>query len=273
MLRGLARRAFGALPFSWRYEMFYQSGRSLGVKAYQATGECGPIIGSLSDQATIKPYMKTRRYSPELISLLTEFFKGKPDATFYDIGANIGFTTIPVAKLGVRCVSFEPEPGTFSNLRANIAVQNLRDLVMLRNIAVADHTGEIRFTLHEYNSGDHRIDRAGELSVPCIRLDDEPAPQRPFAVKIDTQGAEPLIFSGGETFLSQAGLIVSEFWPWGIARMGASPETIYDFISRHFTHGSILGGSFMSTSALVMMLKSIGNREYDSADFILSKTP
>ena len=44
----------------------------------------------------------------------------------------------------------------------------------------------------------------------------------PLAVKIDTQGAEPFVVSGGKETLGRAGLIVSEFGPDGMAQLGGN---------------------------------------------------
>jgi hypothetical protein len=76
--------------------------------------------------------------------------------------------------------------------------------------------------------------------VNAVRLDDYPPAAMPFAVKIDCQGAEPAIFAGGNNTLAKADLIVCEFWPWGMHRMGLSAEPILDFVVGNFPFAQVL---------------------------------
>jgi hypothetical protein len=61
-----------------------------------------------------------------------------------------------------------------------------------------------------------------------------------LAGKVDTQGAEPLVLAGGEGTLSRAGLVILEFWPFGMRRMGGSPDEVIAFAARHFPLGIIV---------------------------------
>jgi hypothetical protein len=54
-----------------------------------------------------------------------------------------------------------------------------------------------------------------------------------LAAKIDTQGAEPFVIEGGQQTLSQASIIVLEFSPYHITRLGSDPQILFDFFS-HF---------------------------------------
>jgi hypothetical protein len=66
--------------------------------------------------------------------------------------------------------------------------------------------------------------------------------QRPLAVKIDTQGAEPNIFAGGRETLAKADLIAFEFWPYGMRRIGGDVSQMIDFVADTFPEGSIAVG-------------------------------
>ena len=58
------------------------------------------------------------------------------------------------------------------------------------------------------------------IEVEALPLDDAAGEaQQPLVIKIDTQGAEPYVFAGGREVIGRAGLLVSEFWPYGIAQL------------------------------------------------------
>jgi len=239
--KDLARRGFARLPFGLLYELFYQSGRALGVTGLEVPGPAGTFIGSLQDQSIIKPYLRDGAVSPMIARLFTDFFAARGGGTFYDLGANIGFITIPVAHMpGVRCVAFEPDPRNYSLLRANVLANCPDGTVEIVNAAVAGERGELGFTRSAYNCGDHHLSAEGELRVPAVRLDDYPPAALPLAVKIDCQGAEPAIIAGGQRTLAQADLIVMEFWPWGMRRMGLSPDAVLEFAAGAFPVGQVL---------------------------------
>ena len=99
---------------------------------------------------------------------------------------------------------FEPDPHNCMLLRANVAINSGGSNVEIVNAAVAAEKGELGLVRSDYNSGDHYLSDHGEIRVPVVRLDDYPAAPGPFAVKIDTQGAEPAIFRGGGATLATA---------------------------------------------------------------------
>jgi len=277
MLRGLIKDAISLLPFSLKYEVFYQSGRSLGVNGYQANGNLGPMFGHMYDQTIIKSYLRNREWSANLTAEIQRLFAASSrPGTFYDVGSNIGLVLLSVAaNTNVKCLGFEPDSGNFALLEANTIAHGYKN-VELFNVAVADKKGQLRLRRSEYNSGDHRLARDGDVVVDCIRLDDLPIPTSPFAVKIDTQGAEPAIFEGGEKTLAAADLIIAEYWPWGMSQMGRSPEPIIDIASRYFTRGLVVQhgesiGRPVPISDVVEQLRtiSLSGGEFDWADLVL----
>ncbi|HEV2677311.1 MAG TPA: FkbM family methyltransferase [Aliidongia sp.] len=274
-IRTVAKAAIGRIPRSVLYEVFYQSARTLGIQSYEAHGDEGSFFGPIYDQSVIKSYLANGSWSKNILSMFREYFGDEP-GTMYDIGGNIGLIAIPIAKNPrIRTVSFEPEPRNCSLLRANVALAGVT--VEVINAAVADRKGTMHFTCSDYNSGDHRLSSDGTIAVETIRLDDfPPAPGR-FAVKIDTQGAEPAIFAGGANTLSQAGLIVSEFWPWGMRRMGLEPSPVLKFIEEHSAKGCVLkhdqvAGEFQSVGSTIDTLREVISRggEYDQVDVVLA---
>ena len=96
------------------------------------------------------------------------------------------------------------------------------------------------FTRNTFNSGDHRLAAQGDQIVEVMALGDLEVSTGPLAIKIDTQGAEPLIVAGGRVTLAAADLLVMEFWPWGMARMGLTAQPVIEFLASHFKHGYVL---------------------------------
>lgn len=278
--RSLLKRGIERLPFSILYEAFYQSGRALGVGGYEVIGDVGTIIGPFNDQTIMKQYLRTRAFSPIIGKLFRDFFQSRGGGSFYDIGANIGMITVPVAQnQAIRCVAFEPDRENFTLLRANVAMNCRHDNVEMVNAAVAKDRGKLRFTRSEYNSGDHRLSQNGSLIVDTVRLDDYAPTAMPLAVKIDCQGAEPLIFAGGTQTLANAELVVCEFWPWGIRRMGLSPEPVVNFVAENFPFVQVLrhneqpGIQRSVKEALPLLRKLVDDgSEYADVDLVLTKS-
>lgn len=277
--RSLARRGIQRLPFDLLYELFYQSGRALGVKSYEVAGDAGTFIGPFNDQSIIKQYLRNHTSSPVIVKLFAEFFASRGGGTFYDLGANIGMVTVPVAQdARVSCVCFEPDPGNFALLRANVLLNCAHGNVETINAAVAQQRGQLRFEQSQYNCGDHHLSADGSLVVQAVRLDDYTPQAMPLAVKIDCQGAEPAIIQGGLHTLGKADLIVCEFWPWGMRRMGLSPDPILDFVSSHFPYAQVLhhdqptGASLRAETVIGMLRKLIDDGGRDAqADLVLTR--
>jgi FkbM family methyltransferase len=277
--RSLSRRGIERLPFSLLYEVFYQSGRALGIRSYEVSGNAGSFIGPFNDQSVIKQYLKNGHLSPVIVKLFRDFFDVRGGGTFYDLGANIGMVTVPIAQNAkVKCVCFEPDPVNFALLRANILLNVPNSDIETINVAVAREPGQLRFAQSDYNCGDHRLSEDGSLVVQAVRLDDYTPKALPLAVKIDCQGAEPSIVAGGMQTLAKADLIVCEFWPWGMRRMGLSPEPILEFAVSHFPFAQVLHhdqppGKPLPVAEAMPMLRTLidDGGEMAQADLVLTR--
>ena len=129
----------------------------------------------------------------------------RKDEIFYDIGANVGsYTILASAVIGARSVSIEPIPTTYENLWLNVAVNNIIDLVKLKNVGVGSQNTNLRFT-KEYDCTNHITDSEenNTILVPIITLD-ELANQEgyPSLIKIDVEGFEYEVLRGGHNTLS-----------------------------------------------------------------------
>jgi FkbM family methyltransferase len=220
---------------------------ALNVRRLVAGGEMGEITSQGGDSAVFVDYLLSGTWARRTNHALLQFFSGR-DGIYIDVGANIGLTTIPIARnTSVRCLAFEPEPNNFGNLQRNVANNCPGANVTLFQCALFDRNTSLDLELSEGNLGDHRLKlnhdlngslgehRRSSISIRAERLDDLVSEwQGDLAAKIDAQGAEPFIVSGGAKVLARAGLLILEFWPYGINRLGGSVDFLIDFLRTNF---------------------------------------
>ena len=182
--------------------------------------------------------------------------RAKGQGTLVDIGANNGVISIGMLVTGEldAAVAIEPEPTNFGRLQENLALNGLGSRVHSIHTALSDRPSSLTFELSESNWGDHRVRRSSDtpgqvrdifneskrptMSVPAVTLNnlvaDLPArfKQDVAVVWIDVQGYEGYVFAGGREFLSEGVPVVSEVWPYGIARTGMTLDD-FDAIVRN----------------------------------------
>jgi FkbM family methyltransferase len=204
-------------------------------------------------------YATKRAWAQRTLGILNGFFDAKPGGRYLDIGANIGLTTVPIASRGVETLAFEPEPNNYRYLCQNVARNGVQDRVRVMNVALNNRAGVVSFELSPSNHGDNRIrtqdtgpSLLGEsqwqvIEVECCRGDDlDLATDRPLAIKVDTQGAEPFVLEGARNTFACADLAILEFSPYWLARMGADPQHIYRWVSELETVSFATGESGVS---------------------------
>lgn len=222
--------------------MLARIAQKFGITAITTTGRYGDIRSNIGDTCLFPIYAKSGQWARGTNDHLIDFFAGR-GGTYIDIGANVGLTTIPVANNpAVKCIAIEPEPRNFANLKANISLNCPHGNVELHQVAIFDKPGALRFEIAPGNFGDHRVrigDAPGALREeqrPCIEVAGKPLCDvvgkvgSPLAIKIDTQGAEPFVVSGARDILTRAGLLVIEFWPYGMRRMGGDPNEVISLL-------------------------------------------
>jgi FkbM family methyltransferase len=264
----LVKRALNALPGHARQSIMdylieqsgtYQVMRDLArrhhVESLKARGEYGLIEGDIRDSEIFRSYTTRGVWTPELDRELASVFADGGAGCLIDVGANIGLSTIPVARNPlVTCHCFEPEPRNFAHLTFNVAENCPSGNVVLHNVALFDRAAELEFELSSNNMGDHRVrvlptskgayaeDVRETIRVRAARLDDVlplESIQLPIAVKIDTQGAEPQVVAGAPAILQKTTLLHMEFWPYGMRRAGGSIKDMLGFLCAHFEQAKL----------------------------------
>jgi len=188
----------------------------------------------LRDETDLWGFIQNGKYEPEETELIKSLLK--PRWRCMDIGANIGYFTILMAKKCRYVHAFEPEPSNFELLRKNIALNKL-DNVDSKMEAVSDGLGVRTLYLSGASHGMHRLYKSkhctfGEMRVDTVQLDDYKYPTINF-MKIDIEGAEYGALLGMvELLLRDKPIIVMEFHPPSIEEYGISPRKVYDFVKK-----------------------------------------
>lgn len=153
-------------------------------------------------------------YEPELQAALREFLH--PGQTVYDVGANIGYISLLMARrVGPtgRVFAFEALPANVERIRANLALNRLSNVSVVSG-AVLDKTSRVSFFVHDSVGMGKAAGSAGrrdehyraEISVPGFSLDDFVYGQGnppPAAVKMDIEGGEVLALPGMRRLLQE----------------------------------------------------------------------
>jgi FkbM family methyltransferase len=155
-------------------------------------------------------------YEPALQAAIRDWVRTGMVA--YDIGANIGYLTLLLARqVGAegRVYAFEALPANLERLAGNLALNSLEEKVSVVNAAVADRSAPTQFLVGPSggmgkaagSAGRREIAYTDTITVSGIALDDfvyndgNPAPQ---VVKMDIEGGEVLALPGMKRLLSVA---------------------------------------------------------------------
>jgi FkbM family methyltransferase len=173
---------------------------------------------------------------PGLVRRLQQLLK--PGMTFVDVGANVGVVTlhaaVRVAPNG-KVISFEPTPRTFEILKDNVQVNGFLEsgMIDLRCAAVSDVVGEANLSVYAANSGHNTlfgVESDSRITVPTTTLDSALAHNSIDIVKIDVEGAEPLVLRGMRNTVdaNRHIIILIEFAPAHLRRAGVEPSVFLE---------------------------------------------
>jgi FkbM family methyltransferase len=145
------------------------------------------------------------------------------ESVVYDIGANVGaYALIAASRLERegQVFAFEPGYASFAHLCDNIVLNGCDAAITPVSIALAAHTGLMRFAYHKLYPGHarHQGLESGSMAedekpsyeqpMPAMRLDDVVRIFRlpsPTSIKVDVDGAESSVLEGAaETLRTRA---------------------------------------------------------------------
>lgn len=201
----------------------------------------GFILGVPAEEWRLVAHLAFRGpLEPGLLRLFRSLIQ--PGMVVVDVGAHIGTYTLEAARLLAghgKVYSFEPTPRTFAILRDNVQVNGFLESgnVVLCQAAVADRKGLATLGVYPENSGHNTLfagsDCPASVEVPTIALDEALAAETHVdVVKIDAEGAEPLILRGmGRILTDNPGIrILMEFAPVHLKRAGFDPGAFVEEI-------------------------------------------
>jgi len=161
--------------------------------------------------------------------------------TIFDIGANVGWYSLNIAKAfpESRILAFEPIPPTFAYLKQNLALNQISN-VQPFNIGLSDRQDTLTFHFHPEGSGSASsadlmgTGTAQKIQCPVQRLDDFVAETKQHVdfIKCDVEGAELFVFSGGiETIRRCTPIIFTEMLRKWAEKFNYHPNQIIDLLA------------------------------------------
>ena len=163
------------------------------------------------------------------------------DYNVFDIGANIGWYTIHIAKnlTQGKLYAFEPIPDTYSRLKRNVVLNNIENVV-LNNIALSDSKGHLSFyyspKMTVASSSQNITNNENAILINCETetLDNyflENNIERVDFIKCDIEGAELFALKGAlKTISSQLPIIFTEMLRKWSAKFGYHPNDIINLL-------------------------------------------
>ncbi len=178
-------------------------------------GTLGIVISS-EQYTLLRPYLLSQTsLEAGLRTALRSFIK--PGMSVVDLGANVGlFTTLMADLVGPagKVYAFEPNPRLTKPLQMTIDINWFRDRVVLENKAVMDKSQKVLLDIcdHSPMSTIYSYDKptaqcVGDFTaqeVEATSLDDYfPKNTQIDFIKIDIEGAEPIVWKGMQRIISE----------------------------------------------------------------------
>jgi FkbM family methyltransferase len=161
-----------------------------------------------------------------------------------DIGANYGFTASLFGKRFPKAhiVLVEPSPQLHDYIRKNLASNGITNCELVEAACGDSVGGSISFALNPCSSQDNRVKgeagwKTTEVPVTTLsQIANERYVKGGVFIKIDTQGYEKSVFSGGLDFLETHSpwLIKTEFAPFWLRSQGTDPKELLYFLVDRF---------------------------------------
>jgi FkbM family methyltransferase len=204
------------------------------LSSRESTGVCFPtfVRGFFDEETVLNTATALARHAG------IETLEG---LTVLEVGANIGTETVSflMRHRVARVIAIEPDPENARLLRANLALNGLQERVVVYEMALSDVDGTVLLEHSEGNWGDHRIrvekPFGPDLYSEGLRTTSEVSARRLDSLVdsgaldlddvdlmwMDAQGHEAHILDGCEQLVRAGTPIVTEYWPYGLQRVGA----------------------------------------------------
>jgi len=179
-----------------------------GTQVVRAWVEGRPVFFCIRNPADRiqRKHSRGRFYEPEELALIAAHFPR--GGVFCDVGANIGNHSLYALLFlaAAQAIVFEPNPGAYDLLIANLALNWVADRVDLSHLGYGlsdrEQTG-LQMQLHDNNLGATRLVEGTGAGTIAVRSGDQMlAGRRVDFIKIDVEGMEMAALRGLEATIA-----------------------------------------------------------------------
>jgi FkbM family methyltransferase len=188
------------------------------------------------DRVITKKLALYGEYEEYIRELLLSF--ATPGTVVVDVGANVGLHTVPLADRlgrGGRVIAFEPDPDNYRILLSNIEANGLTNVTPYK-LALSAVAGTALLFQSQENRGGLSLSRnnvdEGHASGESVSIEAKTGDSILLdlktsisLIKMDVEGAEPLVFEGMKETLdrNRSARILFEFWPRYVSSFHIDP--------------------------------------------------
>jgi len=190
----------------------------------------------LYDSLAFQDFLKANPHEGAEVEFLESM--AKEGMTVIDVGANIGITTVTVAKkIGGKgkVYAFEPLRGYFDVLKKNLSANGLKN-VKAFELALVGRVGRIDFYENELSSSIVSRGSTNKTMVEATTLDNfvkEQKVGRIDLINMDCEGSELLVLKGAERTLRKNKVkIFCEIHPDALEELGQSVGDVVEYLQR-----------------------------------------
>ncbi len=177
----------------------------------------------------------------------------KRDLTIFDVGANIGFYTLTLAKAlektKTQIYSFEPNPFTYSVFTKNIALNNFNNILPNR-LGLSDKVESLTLTFNHNNLGAANVfsgtgNKTEQIELTTLDLYCEQHKiDKIDLIKVDIEGSELNFLKGGMNVISRSEkmILIMEIVDENCQKAGYTSADLFNFMSAHGFQGYLPKG-------------------------------
>jgi len=187
-----------------------------------------------------------------LKKIITHYWSNNINFSLIDVGCNYGLVSITLANFiknnGKTNKIFAFDCGLASSLcKKNIELNQLEDIITFEKKAICDgsYAKKVYFD-HQHTEDNHIVKREG-IDLPFYEINGMSLDEyfhdynENFIIKIDTQGAEPLVFDGMRKILNEKfPTVLFEFTPWAY-KLTIKPIEFFNKIPHNYTIFNVNG--------------------------------
>jgi len=197
---------------------------------------------------------KRGSYEADLTAYITRRIAFEEGSVFLDVGANIGWYSLTVArsaKARISILAFEPDPLSFRLLSENIRLNGCDAVRPVQEAASDAQTTKTLYLYANKNRGRHSllpINDEGTVEVQTTSLDvflDRQGidPRTVAFMKVDVEGYEYYVLNGARKLLDTLPLMLCEFSPGYMRQGGIDPGALIGLLrEKHYLPHALRDG-------------------------------